>query len=192
MPLPFLTADRAFDDSDDPADAGGGALPHIDQDRWRRPYRPGPWRVAGGALLLLLASYMLFAAMIIALAGALPGAGLCMAAATAVIVGAVRLVRAGAWVSAQGLRRAGVFSTTTVPWAELAEVRTVQQPVKWLGLPRTVQGQALVATPVSGEPLRPLVTDHDADFLGRLEAFDMATDAVEAWAAEYRTDEHRD
>ena len=45
-----------------------------DHDRWRRPYRPGPWRVGAAALLLLLASFVLFAAMIIAFAGALSGA----------------------------------------------------------------------------------------------------------------------
>jgi hypothetical protein len=61
VPLPFLTADRAFDTTDDVA------LPYDDRDRWRRPYRPGPWRVGVAALLLLLASYVLFAAVIIAL-----------------------------------------------------------------------------------------------------------------------------
>ncbi|MGP3927797.1 hypothetical protein [Streptomyces sp. 8N616] len=185
MPLPFLTADRAFDDLDD-HHPDGAALPHEARDRWRRPYRPGPWRVGAAAILLLLASYLLFAAMIVALAGALPGAGVCVAAAAAVIACALRLLRVGAWVSEQGLRRIGFFTTTTLRWAQVSAVRTVQQPVKWLGMPRTVQGQAVVATPASGEPPRPLLTDHNADFLGRPEAFDMAADAVEGWAAEYR------
>ena len=44
MPLPFLTADRAFEAADDVA------LPFDDHDRWRRPYRPGPWRVGAAAL----------------------------------------------------------------------------------------------------------------------------------------------
>ncbi|KAF4408725.1 MULTISPECIES: PH domain-containing protein [Streptomyces] len=181
MPLTFLTADRAFDEADDDV-----SLPQDDVNRWRRPYRPGPWRVGAAALLLLLASYMLFAAMIIAFAGALPGAGACAAAAAAVITFALRVVRLGAWVSAQGVRRVGLFSTRTLPWQRVQEVRTAQQPVKWLGLPRTVQGEALLAFPVSGEPLRPLISDHNADFLGRPDAFDTAADAVEAWAAEYR------
>ncbi len=60
MPLPFLTADRAFD-----ASAEDVALPFDDHDSWRRPYRPGPWRVAAAATLLLLASFVLLAAMII-------------------------------------------------------------------------------------------------------------------------------
>jgi hypothetical protein len=57
--------------------------------------------------------------------------------------------------------------------------------VRWLGLPRTVQGQALVAARPGGEPLT-LLTDHSADFLSRPEAFDRAADTVEAWGAEYR------
>ena len=59
MPLPFLTADRAFDTADDLP------LPFDDRDRWRRPYRIGPWRVGVAALVLLLASCVLFAAVII-------------------------------------------------------------------------------------------------------------------------------
>lgn len=181
MPLPFLTADRAFD-----ASADDVALPFDDHDSWRRPYRPGPWRVAAAAGLLLLASFILLAAMIIAFAGAPSGALVCLLLAGALIGGALRLLRVGAWVSRHGVRRVGFFRTTTVPWGATASVRTVQQPVKWLGLPRTVQGQALIVVRQSGETLPPLASDHNADFLGREEAFERATDAVEAWADEYR------
>lgn len=181
MPLPFLTADRAFDEilSDD-------ALPYGNQARWRRPYHLGPWRVCGSAILLFLASCLLFAAVIVAFTGGLLRAGVCVGVASVMIAGAVRLLRIGAWVSEQGLRRIGLFTTTTLPWEKVAMVRTAQQPVKWLGMPRTVQGQALLAEPVKGEPLRPLLTDHNADFLGRVRAFDIAADAVEGWAAEHR------
>ncbi|MER5552749.1 hypothetical protein ABT001_13875 [Streptomyces sp. NPDC002793] len=182
MPLPFLTADRAFD-----ADAEDIALPFDDHDSWRRPYRPGPWRVAAAATLLLLASFVLLAAMIITFAGSLSGASACFVIAGIMIVGALRLLRVGAWVSRHGVRRVGFFRTTTVRWQDAATVRTVQQPVKWLGLPRTVQGQALIVVRRSGEPLPPLVTDHNGDFLARAEAFERATDSIEAWDAEYRT-----
>ncbi|MEU3461742.1 hypothetical protein ABZ721_17580 [Streptomyces sp. NPDC006733] len=161
-------------------------MPHTPQDRWMRPYRPGPWRVATAALLLVLASYVLFAALIIAATGALPAAGLCLAGGSLVIVSALRLLRVGFWVSGRGLRQSGLFYTITVPWDGVGSVRTVQQPVKVLGLPRTVQGQALVVTRRNGEALRPLMTDHNADFLGRTEAFDMAADAIEGWATELR------
>jgi hypothetical protein len=183
VPLPFLTADRALDD-DGPA-AGAAPLPYEDPGRRRRPYRPGPWRVGGAALLLLLASYVLFSAMIIALAGSLPAAGICVGGAALVILCAVRLVRAGVWIDEEGLRLTGLFSATTVRWSQVAAVRTVQQPVRWLGLPRTVQGQALnVVRARDGESLRALLTDHNADFLTRPEAFDRAADVIEGWAAE--------
>jgi len=94
----------------------------------------------------------------------------------------------GVWVSAQGLRRVGFFVTHTTPWDQVVAVRTVQQPVRWLGLPRTVQGQALTLVRGDRAPgdVPPLMTTHNADFLARTEAFDRAADAVEVWADEYR------
>ncbi|MFD5429369.1 hypothetical protein [Streptomyces sp. NPDC127084] len=184
MPLPFLTADRAFDTSDRTTAEDQAALPFDDHDEWRRPYRPGPWRVGAAALLLLLGSFVLMATLIIAFAGALPGAGLCFALALLVIAAALRLLRMGVWVSRHGLRRVGFLSTSTVDWREAAALRTVQQPVRWLGLPRTVQGQALMLVRGGGEPL-PLLTDHNGDFLSRVEAFDRAADTIEAWGAQY-------
>ncbi|WP_299533101.1 hypothetical protein [uncultured Streptomyces sp.] len=182
MPLPFLTADRAFDTEA----ADDAALPFDDHDGWRRPYRPGPWRVAAAAGALLLASFVLLAALITGVAGSSAGALACLVLAAVMIGGALRLLRVGAWVSRHGVRRVGFFRTTTVPWDGAQAVRTVQQPVKWLGLPRTVQGQALVVVRKGGDQLPPLLTDHNADFLARAEAFERATDTVEAWGDEYR------
>ncbi|WP_406725198.1 hypothetical protein WJ438_11785 [Streptomyces sp. GD-15H] len=184
MPLPFLTADRAFDTADDVA------LPYDDRDRWRRPYRPGPWRVGAAAILLLLASFVLFAAVIIAATASVSSAGVVFALALVAIAWALRLLRMGAWVNAHGLRQVSLFSTRTTPWAQVVTVRTVQQPVRWLGLPRTVQGQALllVRRGRAAEALPPLLTSHNADFLGRGPAFDRAADSVEVWADEYRRD----
>ncbi|MFB7635430.1 PH domain-containing protein [Streptomyces sp. NPDC056149] len=183
MPLPFLTADHALQ-----ADGRADPVPpsDLDPDDWRRPYRPGPWRVGTAAVFLLLASFVLLSALIIALAGAPVGAAVCAAVGLLVIVLALRLVRVGIWVSAQGLRQVNLLRTTTLPWSAVTAVRTVQQPVRWLGLPRTVQGQALRVDRASGAPLRVLVTDHNGDFLGRAEAFEGAVDALEAWAAECR------
>ncbi|WP_055493402.1 hypothetical protein [Streptomyces sp. TP-A0356] len=182
MPLPFLTADRAFDQAADDL-----PLPYDDRHRWRRPYRPGPWRVGAAALLLLLASYVLFAAVIIAFTGTMQGAGMVLGIGLVVIAGALRLLRMGVWVSARGLRRVGFFGTGTAPWERVVAVRTVQQPVRWLGLPRTVQGQALILVRKDRAPedVPPLLTTHGADFLARPVAFDRAADTVEAWAAEY-------
>ncbi|MFE9119819.1 hypothetical protein [Streptomyces sp. NPDC007172] len=184
MPLPFLTADRAVDAPGEYSD--DVALPFDDHDRWRRPYRPGPWRVGAAAMLLLLASFVLLAAVIIAAAGEPGGAVAVLGIAVLVIASALRLLRVGVWVSRAGLRRVAFLGTTTVAWPRIAGVRTVQQPVRWLGLPRTVQGQALLAERQGGGTLAPLLTDHNADFLGRGEAFDRAADLVEAWGDEYR------
>lgn len=135
MPLPFLTADRVFDAADDVP------LPHEDRDTWRRPYRPGPWRVGAAALALLLASFVLFAAVIIAATAEPASAGLVFALALLVIAGALRLLRMGVWVSARGLRHVGFLTTRTAPWAQVVSVRTVQQPVRWLGLPGPCRGR---------------------------------------------------
>jgi hypothetical protein len=182
VPLPFMTAagqPGAAEHTDQ------SPLPYDAREHWRRPYRPGPWRVGGAAVLLLLASYMLFSALIIVLAGSPAGSLVCLGAALAVIALVLRLLRVGVWVSAQGLRRVGLLQTVTLSWAEIATVRTEQQPVRWLGLPRTVQGQALnVVRARDGESLRALLTDHNADFLTRPEAFDRAADVIEGWAAE--------
>jgi hypothetical protein len=182
VPLPFLTADRAFEAAEDVA------LPFDDRDRWRRPYRPGPWRVGVAAILLLLASYVLFAAVIIALTGSVSEAGVVLGVAAVVIAGALRLLRVGVWVSARGLRQVGFLFTRTVPWEQVVAVRTVQQPVRWLGLPRTVQGQALILLrrDRGAQDVPALLTTHNADFLARADAFDRAADAVEAWAEDYR------
>ncbi|MGW4914603.1 hypothetical protein [Streptomyces sp. NPDC004270] len=181
MPLPFLMADRTDDAALD------SPLPFDDRDRWRRPYRPGPWRVGGAALWLLLASFVLFAAVALALTGSLSSAGAVLGIALLIIVGALRILRMGVWVSARGVRQVGLLYTRTVPWKRVVSVRTAQQPVRWLGLPRTVQGQALtlVRKDRSADGMEPLLTTHGMDFLGRASAFDRAADAVEAWAAEY-------
>jgi hypothetical protein len=184
VPLPFLTADRAFD-----ATADDIALPFDDHDLWRRPYRPGPWRVGAAALVLLLASFVMLAGMIIGFAVGPGGALVTVLLGAAMVAAALRLLRMGLWVSRHGLRRVGFFVTTTLAWNQVAEVRTAQQPVKWLGLPRTVQGQALVLARQGGSAERATVmTDHNADFLGRPEAFDRAADTIEVWATEYRKD----
>ncbi|WP_103502191.1 MULTISPECIES: hypothetical protein [Streptomyces] len=180
MPLPFLTADRA------PDAPRGEALPHAAQDHWRRPYRPGSMRVGIAAVLLLLASYILFSALIIALAGTPAGASATVGLAALTIVFALRLLRIGVWVSPRGLRQVSLLTTRTVRWRDVGRVSTVQQPVRWVGLPRTVQGQALLIERRRGEPLRTLLTDHNSDFLRRPDAFERAADLIEAWAAEHR------
>ncbi|MDH6224634.1 MULTISPECIES: hypothetical protein [Streptomyces] len=189
MPLPFLTADRAFDGETEDV-----VLPFHDRQRWRRPYRPGPPRVGLAALVLLLASFVLAAAVIIAATTSVTGAWIWFGVALLMIAGALRGLRIGVWVSSAGLRHVTFFATRTTAWAQVGTLRLVQQPVRWMGLPRTVQGQALVLEARSGRGASSradgpvvLLSTHDADFLGRPASFDRASDTVEAWADEYRT-----
>ena len=104
MPLPFLTADRAFDEA-----AEDVALPFDDRDRWRRPYRPGPWRVGVAALWSCCSPRTCCSRRsIIALAGTCTGAGVVLGIARrSSSLCALRLLRVGVWVSARGLRRVG-------------------------------------------------------------------------------------
>ncbi|WP_431784735.1 hypothetical protein [Streptomyces chumphonensis] len=183
MPLTFLSADHQLSAS---AEISEEPLPYADRGRWRRPYRPGPWRVGGAALLLLLAAYLLISALVITLAGTLSGAAACLVGAALLLTVALRTLRIGIWVSSHGLRQVTLVRTVTLAWSQVAAVRTVQQPVRWLGLPRTVQGQALLVEQRSGEPLRVLVTDRSADFLSKPEAFERAADVLEGWAADHR------
>lgn len=187
MPMPFLTADRELHSPSEPADT---ALPYADRGRWRRPYRPGSWRVARSALLLLLAAFLLMTAVISTFAGNLPAAGAALVMGAVAIGCALRMLRVGIWVSSAGLRQVNLLWTTTLPWSRVAAVRTAQQPVRWLGLPRSVQGQAVLVCRRNGDPLRVLLSDHSADFIARPEAFDRAADVLEKWFEDYRTVRH--
>ncbi|GAA4948153.1 membrane protein [Streptomyces heliomycini] len=185
VPLSFLTADRAFDTADDVA------LPYDDRDAGGAvPSRA----VAGGAaaLLLLLASFVLFAAVIIA------------TTATADVRRDGLRRRTGrrgrrAATAAHGrvgeLPRAAPCGLRDHPYDGPGSrsspcARCSSRCAGW-GLPRTGAGQALVIARRgrSAESPAPLLTSHNADFLGRDKlAFDRAADTVEAWAAEYRRD----
>ncbi|KRV51062.1 hypothetical protein AQ490_02320 [Wenjunlia vitaminophila] len=177
MTLSILSADR-----DQDGQHQDRALPHTPQEGWVRPYRPGPYRVVAAALMLMLASFLLFGALITAMSGDLTGALVILGSAVALIALTLRTLRTGIWVSTRGLRQVRLFRTTTLSWQRIGHVRTSQQPVRVLGLPRTVNGQALVVTRADGRVLPMVLTDHNVDFLGRPSAFDRAADAIEDWA----------
>lgn len=161
-----------------PRQAAGGS--------WRRPYVPGPLRVAVAVAGLLITACLMTAVGVMALASGTGAAARWLVTAALVIAGALRFLRVGVWVREAGLRQVRLFHSVTVPWDQVAAVRTAQQPVRWLGLPRSVQGQALVVTRTDGSGLRPLLTNHSLDFIGRGDAFDIAADAIEARAARMR------
>lgn len=183
MPLPFLTTDSARDQH---APRSGAATAPRAGEQWRRPYGLGSCRVATAALLLVLTTYLLVAAVIVDAAGSGSRAAVLTGLGVLVIAIAVRLLRVGVWVSGDGLRLVTLSRTRTLAWDRVAAVRTTQQPVRWLSLPRTVQGQALVVLGDNGDELPTPLTDRSPDFLGRPESFDIAADAIEDWATVLR------
>lgn len=180
MPLSILSTDGS------PEQANGYSLPHNGPELWTRPYRPGPCRVAVAALMLMLCSYLLIAAVVVTLSGSASSAGAMVVGAVVLVAATLRLVHTGVWLSSRGLRRVRLLRTTTLRWDRVAEVRTSQQPVRWLGLPRTVQGQAVLVVRADRRETWTVITDHNADFLRRGEAFDRAADAIEDWAGRGR------
>ena len=63
-------------------------------------------------MLLLVTSYVLMSALVIALAGSPSSALVCAGAGALLVVVALRLLRMGVWVSARGLRTVGFFTTS--------------------------------------------------------------------------------
>lgn len=160
--------------------------PAPDGRRWRRPYPIGPYRVGLAASLLVLVTYLLVAAGVEALAADRSGTVTMLVLAVVVTAVALRLLRVGIWISGAGLRTVGMLRTSTVPWDRIASVRTAQQPVRWLALPRTVQGQALEVRHADGAVLPVLLTDRCPDFLGRADRFERAAEAIRDWERSVR------
>ncbi len=166
------------------------------QTRWLRPYRPGPYRV--GVCLLLLALLM-YATMVSLLAiygaAAIPELGLRLVIAGAVygllVLVAVRAYLSGVWVTDAGVRVVRPMSTRVWRWAEIADVRSVPGPTRLLGTPVRVDGHALVMVLADGSDIETPLTDRSADFLGRAEAYDMASSAVEGWLEQNRRNGRR-
>ncbi|GHF74613.1 membrane protein [Streptomyces mashuensis] len=167
MPLPLKTAASLPDEA---------LVPYDSRDRWRRPYRPGPVRVGGAALLLLPGGAGLCAAVIAALAALWVVAAVCAVLAAVLIAVAVRWVRAGIRVGPRGLRQTGVLRGRTVPWERVAGVAVVPVP----------RGRGIEVRLAGGGALPVLVTDHGPDFARRPMAFAAAVAGLERWVAEFR------
>jgi Bacterial PH domain len=169
-----------------PERAAGPVDDAYHQIRWVRPYRPGPVRV-GLCLLLLFA--LLYATMVSLLAvyGSASLAELAvrtlLAAATclAVLTVAVRAYLSGVWVTDDGVRVLRPLSTHVWTWAQVADVRSVPGPTRLAGTPVRVLGHRLVLVLADGTDVQTPLTDRSPDFLGRVEAYDMAASAVEGW-----------
>jgi hypothetical protein len=167
-------------------DGGPGAdtqPPPLDPGKWRRPYRVGGWRVLGATLLLALCPMLLFGALLSFLADGTTRASVAFAIGLAIVFSALRLLRMGVWVSSHGIRRVAFWWTRTVRWNDVESVHVGQVPVKVLGTPRRVNGQAVTVTRRGGAALEEVLSDHNADFRGkdRAEDFEAAVSALAEW-----------
>jgi hypothetical protein len=161
------------------------------QSRWVRPYRPGPFRVAACVLLLVLLAYLTVGGML-ALFGSGGYADLAARALIAVAVFVallwllVRTYLAGVWVTDHHVRVMRLLSTRVWGWADVADVRSVPGTARLLGFPVRVPGRSVVLVLSDGSDLETPVADRSPDFLGRAEAYDMASGAVEGWLEQHR------
>jgi hypothetical protein len=161
------------------------------QARWVRPYRPGPFRVGACLLLLVLLAYLTVGGLL-AMYGSRGYADL---AARTLIAGVVfvllvlllvRTYLAGVWVTDHHVRVLRLLSTRVWGWTDVADVRSVPGPARVLGLPLRVPGRTVVLVLTDGSDVETPVDDRSPDFLGRVEAYDMASGAVEGWLGQHR------
>ena len=151
------------------------------QVKWIRPYRPGPIRIlvtgiglfatvlpALLAMSALLARGPIIPRLTFVLAFGLPAAGL------AILV--TRFLAVGVYVNDAGVRIMTVRHVSVFPWREVTDVST-----------RTRRGQTddegdlVVITVRDTGPIATPVRRTGPDFLGRAEAFTMASMAIERW-----------
>lgn len=161
------------------------------QKKWLRPYRPGPLRVGLALVIFAVTFYVSFAGLITVLTA--PGllARLIAAFLTVAIAGSLalfgsRIMAAGVWVNDFGVRVYGLVRSEQIPWGSVADIRRVRGGTRLLGSPFRSSGDTLWVVLVDGSDRETPVTNRGPDFLGRPEAYDMATGAVERWFKETR------
>lgn len=158
------------------------------QHAWIRPYRPGPFRILAtgvGALLVLVPGYSsaiaLFSTGVPLLPRLAATAALALIAVGLAIVVA-RFFAAGVYVNDSGIRIVSMRGMLSWSWAEVADVSNTSARVALLGLPGLrVPGRRMVVTSRDHGPLATGLTSRSPDFLGRVEAYDMAALALERW-----------
>ena len=156
------------------------------QQRWMRPYRPGPLRVAASLLLLGALGLVLQVALLTTFRA--PSAlDVAIRAVSAVVllavlaVGFSRCFLSGVWVSDHRVRVLRPLSTRVWSWAEVADVRSVAGPTRLLGGPIAISGLVVVLVLRDGTDVVTPVSSRSPDFLARPEAYDMAATALEGW-----------
>jgi hypothetical protein len=144
------------------------------------------------ALLVFAATvYATFAGVITILTSP-TGLGRLIAAVMTLVIGGSlallgsRLMATGVWVNDFGVRIYGLVRSERIPWASVADVRRVHGSTRLLGSPLRASGDAVWIVLLDGSDRETPVTDRGADFLGRAEAYDMASGAIERWFEETR------
>jgi hypothetical protein len=102
----------------------------------------------------------------------------------AVLLGAIwlgllwRVSRLGVYVGNGGLRYIGPLCTVIVPWSEVRGVRLAQWRPGGLLSFVPAQAVAIWIDRSDGAPVQTALTDKGAHFLGRLDAFERAFEAI--------------
>lgn len=161
------------------------------QVRWIRPYRPGPLRVAATLLIAVFAIFTSFSGFLGALGAVTFAQGVFFTAVTLMVAGSLvvlasRLLSVGVWVNDRGVRVLGLVRRHEHPWSAVADVRRVPGRARVLGTPLRSSGTTVFLVLKDGSDLETPLTDVNADFAARAEAFDMAAGAVERWFEEAR------
>lgn len=158
------------------------------QVQWIRPYRIGFPRVAAVLGLGLVVSQVAVVGVVALLGAGGPLLDRLLVATAALLVAfglgvlVARIYASGVYVNDHGLRLVTARRTLTVPWSEVVDVSEVSGRLGVLGLPLpAARGRAVVLTLRDLGPVRTQVTSVGADFLGRPEAYAMASGSVERW-----------
>jgi hypothetical protein len=156
------------------------------QKRWLRPYRPGPFRLLASGVLVFVLMFVTLGGLLgsFAARGVLSLAVwvLVLAAVYAALVAVVvRCFLAGVWVTDHAVRVTRLLSTRVWRWTDITDVRSVPGPTRVLGLPVHMPGETVVLVLTGGDEVTTPVGSRSCDFLGRREAYEMASAAVEGW-----------
>ena len=151
------------------------------QVKWIRPYRPGPIRVlvtgigmfvtvlpALLAMSVLLSPGPVIPRLTYAVIFGLPAAGL------AILV--TRFLAVGVYVNDAGVRIMTIRHVSVFAWREVTDVSTRTRSVG-----SEAEGDQVVITARDTGPIATPVRRIGPDFLGRSEAFTMASTAIERW-----------
>jgi hypothetical protein len=145
-------------------------------DRWRRPYRLGPFTILIGAFIAFGLGFLALLTLQILSSGP-PGTSDQLAPLAGVwlfmgtfLAFAWRMFSAGVYVSTRGIRIRNITSTKTLAWSEIAFIYLDDLKIPILGNWPT-SPRAIWIMPNDGPPIQTVLNDQSAEYLGRRPAF---------------------